>query len=219
MNSNVVAANSKDMEGLLRTSSVVPVLTINHIDDAVPLSNALVRGGLPNIEVTLRTDCSIQAVSEIKEHVPDAIVGGGTVITKDDLDRLKDAGASFAVSPGIMPELLSHATKIGLPYLPGISTVSELMLGISEGYRCFKFFPAEASGGVKALKSFAGPFGDITFCPTGGINRTNFQDYLALPNILCVGGSWVVPKEAVTQKDWNLIQELTRETVGLTQSA
>ncbi len=215
MTADIVAANSKEMESLLRKSPVVPVLTIDRVSQAVPLAKALVKGGLPIIEVTLRTHCAYDAIEMILEMVPEAIVGGGTVTSLRHLDRLKEVGAQFAVSPGLTPALLKHAKEIGLPYLPGITSVSELMVGMGEGYQCFKFFPATSSGGVSALKSFAGPFSDIHFCPTGGINQNNFKKYLSLPNILCVGGSWVAPKDAILKEDWEAIESLSREIVGM----
>ncbi|WP_132317670.1 bifunctional 4-hydroxy-2-oxoglutarate aldolase/2-dehydro-3-deoxy-phosphogluconate aldolase [Pseudobacteriovorax antillogorgiicola] len=201
------------MEELLKKSPVIPVLTINSIHEAVPLARALVRGGLSILEVTLRTDCAYDAIEKIREEVPEAVVGGGTVTTVEHLEKLTAVGAHFAVSPGITPELLKKARDLGMPYLPGITSVSELMTGLNEGYEVFKFFPAAASGGVKALKSFSGPFSQVRFCPTGGINRENYQNYLSLPNTLCVGGSWVAPKDAIANENWEVIENLSRDAV------
>ena len=207
------ANNSKDMEKLLKQSPVIPVLTIDNIEEAVPLAKALVRGGLTILEVTLRTSCAYDAIELIRDEVPDAIVGGGTVTSEEHLERLNAVGAHFAVSPGITNELLKRAKELNMPYLPGITSVSELMTGLNAGYEVFKFFPAAASGGVPALKSFSGPFSHVRFCPTGGINKENFENYLDLPNTLCVGGSWVAPKDAIAAGNWERIESLSREAV------
>lgn len=201
-------------ESVLKSSPVVPVIVINNIDDAVPVAKALVAGGVKVLEVTLRTECAIEAIRRIAKEVPEAIVGAGTVINPQQLAQVTEAGAKFAISPGLTEALLKAATAGPIPLIPGISTVSELMLGMSYGLNEFKFFPAEANGGVKALKAIAGPFSQIRFCPTGGISPENYRNYLALESVLCIGGSWLVPNDAVKAGDYQRITELAKEAVA-----
>ena len=215
MKAHTNETNSKLMGRLFESCPVVPVLTISTLDEALPLASAIVMGGIRVLEVTLRTSCAFDAISLIREEIPDAIVGGGTVTSVSHLERLKEAGAHFAVSPGLTVELLRRAKELGIPYLPGVSSVSEMMIGLNEGYDFFKFFPAAAVGGVPALKSFQGPFSDVRFCPTGGINEENFRSYLDLPNTLCVGGSWLAPKDLIKSRDWNKIASMSK---SLTES-
>jgi 2-dehydro-3-deoxyphosphogluconate aldolase/(4S)-4-hydroxy-2-oxoglutarate aldolase len=191
---------------------VVPVLTIERPEDAVPLARALVAGGLKVLEVTLRTAAAIEAMTRIAAEVPDAILAAGTVLSADDLERSAKAGARFAFSPGLADFMLEPQAA---PILPGVATASEIMKGLEAGLDTFKFFPAVPAGGVGALKGFAGPFAGVAFCPTGGIGVTNAKDFLALPNVLCVGGSWVAPTEAIAAGDWAKIERLAREGVGL----
>jgi 2-dehydro-3-deoxyphosphogluconate aldolase / (4S)-4-hydroxy-2-oxoglutarate aldolase len=199
---------------LFAQGPVVPVIVIKDLADAVPMAKALLAGGIKVLEVTLRTPVALDAIRLLAQEVPDAIVGAGTVTTAAQLQQVVDAGAKFAISPGLTRELLQAGKDAAIPLIPGIASISELMEGTGLGYTHFKFFPAEAAGGVKTLKSIHGPFADIRFCPTGGINESNFRDYLALPNVKCVGGSWIVPDEAVAAKDWAKITQLCQTAVA-----
>lgn len=199
-------------EQILTACLVVPVIVINKLEHAVPLAKALVAGGVRVLEVTLRTPCAMDAIRAIAKEVPDAIIGAGTVINSQQLHEVTEAGAQFAISPGLTA-LPQAATAGSIPLIPGISTVSELMQGMDHGLREFKFFPAEANGGVKALQAIAGPFSQVRFCPTGGITPNNYRDYLALKSVLCIGGSWLVPADALEKGDYARITELAREAV------
>ncbi len=203
----------KEPEEILRQGPVVPVMVIHTLEHAVPLAKALMAGGIRVLEITLRTPVALEAIRAISQEVPGAIVGAGTVTRPEELTAVAEAGAVFAISPGLTPELLQAANDGSIPLIPGISTVSELMTGMALGYDHFKFFPAEAAGGIKMLKAIAGPFPQITFCPTGGITPDNYRDYLALPNVACIGGSWIAPQAAMDQGDWQRITALTREAV------
>lgn len=191
---------------------VMPVLAVDRVEDARPLALALKAGGLTVLEVTLRTPAAMDVIAEMKK-IDGVMVGAGTVTSSEQLQALQAIGADFAISPGATPALLAAAKGLELPFLPAVATASELMQGVEQGYHRFKFFPAEASGGVAALKSFAGPFPDVKFCPTGGVSVANAVGYLALPTVVCVGGSWVVPGEALQNKDWSKIEQLAREAV------
>lgn len=201
-------------ETVLKTGPVVPVIVVNDLKHAVPMAKALVAGGVRVLEVTLRTPVAMEALRAIIKEVPEAIVGAGTVLNTQQLHEVTEAGAQFVISPGITESLLKAATDGPIPLIPGISTVSELMTGMDYGLREFKFFPAEANGGVKALQAIAGPFPQVRFCPTGCITPANYRDYLALKSVLCIGGSWLVPADALEQGDWNRITELAREAVA-----
>ncbi len=201
-------------ETLFAQGPVVPVIVIKDLATAVPLAKALVAGGVRVLEVTLRTPVALEAIELMAKEVPDAIVGAGTVTTPEQLAKVAAAGAKFAISPGLTRELLAAGKAGDIPLIPGISSISELMEGTGVGYTHFKFFPAEAAGGVKTLKSIHGPFSDIRFCPTGGINEKNYQDYLALPNVACVGGSWIVPDDAIANGDWDRITQLCKDAVA-----
>ena len=194
-------------------SPIIPVMIIDQVDDAVPLAKALLAGGLTVLEITLRTGAALEAIKRIADEVPGAIVGAGTVTNANDLLAVEKAGGVFAISPGLTPTLLRDANQGRLALIPGISTPSELMLGMEMGYSEFKFFPAAAAGGVKMLKSIGGPFPQATFCPTGGISPENYREYLALPNVACVGGSWIVPKDAIAAGDWQQITDLARSAL------
>ena len=192
---------------------VVPVMVIKDLDRAVDLARALVAGGIRVLEITLRTPVAVAAIREIARAVPEAVVGAGTVTSVEELATVSEAGAVFAISPGLTPELLDGANQGDIALIPGIATVSELMTGLQRGYDHFKFFPAEAAGGIPMLKAIAGPFPQVVFCPTGGIGLGNYREYLALSNVACVGGSWVAPPEAVAQGDWGRISQLARDAV------
>lgn len=191
---------------------VIPVLTIERAQDAVPLARALLAGGLKVLEVTLRTPAAVEAMIRIAAEVPDAVLAAGTVLSVGDMERSAKAGARFAFSPGLADFMLEPQA---LPILPGVATASEIMKGLEAGLDTFKFFPAAPAGGVGALRGFQGPFAGVAFCPTGGIGAANAQDFLALPNVLCVGGSWVAPTEAITAGDWAKIEGLSREAAQL----
>lgn len=181
------------VERVMTLAPVIPVLVIEEIDHALPIAEALVAGGLPALEVTLRTPCAIDAIRVMKQ-VPGAVVGAGTVLNPGDLARALDAGAEFIVSPGLTPELGQAAVDSGVPFLPGSANASDIMLALDLGLSRLKFFPAVASGGTAALKAISGPFGQVRFCPTGGITQATAPEWLALDAVLCVGGSWMVPK-------------------------
>ncbi|MCF6188018.1 MAG: bifunctional 4-hydroxy-2-oxoglutarate aldolase/2-dehydro-3-deoxy-phosphogluconate aldolase [Desulfobulbaceae bacterium] len=198
---------------VLNAGPVVPVIVIQKIEHAVPLAKALLKGGIKVLEITLRSEVAVEAIRRVSREVPEALVGAGTVASAEDLQAVADAGAVFAISPGLTPTLLDAANQGPIALIPGISTASELMFGMERGYREFKFFPAEAVGGVRMLKALGGPFPRVTFCPTGGISAANFQDYLALANVACVGGSWVVPSRLIKEQAWKKITELSRQAV------
>jgi 2-dehydro-3-deoxyphosphogluconate aldolase/(4S)-4-hydroxy-2-oxoglutarate aldolase len=200
-------------EQIMTASPVVPVIVIERVEDAVPLAKALVAGGLKVLEVTLRTAAALDSIRAIAAEVDGAILGAGTVTNAEQLRASVEAGATFAISPGLTPGLLEAKNDFDVPLLPGIATISEMMLGIDAGLKHFKFFPASVAGGPPMLKAFAGPFPDIRFCPTGGVNEKNFLEYLALPNVLCVGGSWVAPAAAAKAGDWATITRLSKEAV------
>ncbi|MCF8055856.1 MAG: bifunctional 4-hydroxy-2-oxoglutarate aldolase/2-dehydro-3-deoxy-phosphogluconate aldolase [Desulfocapsa sp.] len=199
---------------LFKTGPVIPVLVIEKLEHAVPLAKALLAGGVRVLEITLRTYVALEAIRIIAEEVPDAIVGAGTVTTNSDLLAVEKAGGIFAISPGLTPTLLRDASQGTITLIPGISTASELMLGMEMGFSEFKFFPAAAAGGIKMLKSLGGPFPQVTFCPTGGISSQNYKEYLALKNVACVGGSWLAPKDAVDMGDWQRITDLAGAAVA-----
>jgi 2-dehydro-3-deoxyphosphogluconate aldolase / (4S)-4-hydroxy-2-oxoglutarate aldolase len=203
------------IEEVLRASPVMPVVTIDDAATAPDLARAFVRGGIRVIEVTLRTPAALEAIEKIASAVPEIRVGAGTVVGIADLHAAASAGASFAISPGATPTLLAGGASGPIPYLPAVATASELMAGIAAGYRFFKFFPAAAAGGIPMLKSLAGPFPDARFCPTGGISQETAHSYLELPNVLCVGGSWLTPADALTTRDWDRIQRLAAKAAAL----
>ena len=202
---------------LCRMAPVIPVLVIEDLRHARPLARALVAGGLRVLEVTLRTDCAIEAIAEMAT-VPGARVGAGTVVSAHDAARARAAGAEFAVSPGATPGLIAACIAQSLPLLPGAATASEAMVLLEQGYRTMKFFPAGPAGGPALLKALNGPLPQATFCPTGGITLTNAPDYLRLANVACVGGSWVAPIEAMKAGDWDAITRLAREAAALARA-
>jgi 2-dehydro-3-deoxyphosphogluconate aldolase/(4S)-4-hydroxy-2-oxoglutarate aldolase len=204
---------------ILRLSPVMPVVTIEDAATATDLARALVRGGIRAIEVTLRTPQALRAIEIIASSVPEICVGVGTVMSPDDLNLAAKAGAAFAISPGATRELLAAGAHLRIPYLPAVATASELMTAMAAGYRHFKLFPANAAGGVAALKGFQGPFPEARFCPTGGVSLQTAPDYLKLPNVLCVGGSWLTPADAVKAGDWDRVEALAREAAALSRAA
>ncbi|MBC9724049.1 bifunctional 4-hydroxy-2-oxoglutarate aldolase/2-dehydro-3-deoxy-phosphogluconate aldolase [Streptomyces sp. TRM68367] len=200
---------------VLDLAPVVPVVVVEDAEDAVPLARALVAGGLPAIEVTLRTPAAPAAIRAVADAVPEAVVGAGTVITPEHVTQAVTAGARFLVSPGWTETLLAAMRASGVPFLPGVSTTSEVVALLERGVREMKFFPAQAAGGTAYLKSLAGPLPQARFCPTGGIGPASAPDYLALPNVGCVGGSWMLPQDAVAARDWPRVEALAREAAGL----
>ena len=207
----------QDAAALRQTLSLAPVIPVIVLDDvsaARPLAEALVAGGLPVLEITLRTPHALEII-EIMAKVPGAVVGSGTVRSPLQMGHSVDAGCQFMVSPGASPRLLEAAEAHAIPLLPGIGTPTEAMTASEHGYSFLKFFPAEALGGVKVLKAYASPLPDITFCPTGGIDMAKAREYLALPNVICVGGSWIMPADAIAARDWKRIEGLAREAAGL----
>lgn len=198
---------------LFRQAVVIPVLTIERLQDAVPLAKALVAGGVHILEVTLRTSVAVDAARAIIAEVPDAIVGIGTILNGDDLARAKSLGAVFGISPGATPELLKAAAAGDLPFAPGIATASELMAALAAGFDLVKFFPAEQAGGIKGLRALAGPFPNARFCPTGGIGEANAASWLAEPNVLCVGGSWICPAAEIKAGNWAGITAMCERTI------
>ncbi len=203
------------MQTLLDANPIIPVITIEDAKDAVPLAEALVSGGIKVLEITLRTDAAVEGIRQIIKHVPEAIVGTGTVCGEEQIKLSEDLGCQFMISPGITNQLLRWAENSSVPFLPGISTVCELMFAMERGLKTFKFFPAEAAGGVATLKAMAGPFSSAKFCPTGGIGLHNVTDYLTQPNVISVGGSWIAEKQLIRDKRWDEIQRLAREAVNL----
>lgn len=199
---------------LFAMGPIVPVLVIKDVADALPIAEALLAANIKVLEVTLRTPAALDVISIIAKELPEAVVGAGTVTNRAMLQQCQDAGAKFAISPGLTKDLLQAGKEGDIALIPGISSISELMDGIDYGYDHLKFFPAEASGGVKALQSIGGPFPDIKFCPTGGININNVRDYLALPNVSCCGGSWLVSDEIIANKNWSAITDLAVQALA-----
>ncbi|MGR8978598.1 MAG: bifunctional 4-hydroxy-2-oxoglutarate aldolase/2-dehydro-3-deoxy-phosphogluconate aldolase [Gammaproteobacteria bacterium] len=200
-------------EAILNAGPVMPVMVIQHLDDAVPLARALVAGGIKVLEITLRTPIALEAIRLISREVKEAIVGAGTIANPEQLKAAEEAGAVFAISPGITLSLLTAANSGNIALIPGVATLSELMLGMEHGLNHFKFFPAEAAGGIPLLKAIAGPFPHVTFCPTGGISPDNYRAYLHLNNVACVGGSWLAPQDAVQNKNWTKVTDLAKQAV------
>jgi len=203
------------MKDILQLAPVIPVIVIDDVAHAVPLAQALVAGGLRVLEVTLRTPVALAAMRAIVDAVPEAVVGAGTVLNADDLYRARDAGAVFGVSPGATPELLRTASTHGWSLLPGVMTPSEAMAAYAAGFDALKLFPAVPAGGIALLKAIAGPMPQLTFCPTGGITAATAPDFLALPNVACVGGSWLTPTDRLAAGDWSAITALAKQATGL----
>lgn len=209
--------NALNVLEVLRVGPVVPVIVIDELAQAVPLAEALVAGGVRVLEVTLRTPVALAAIRAIAREVPEAIVGAGTLTRPEDFTEARDAGARFGVSPGLTPALVEAARESGLPLLPGVMTPSDVIAARLAGFRELKLFPARQAGGVGMLQALAGPFPDATFCPTGGIAAETAPEFLALPNVACVGGSWLTPKAALTAGDWGAITALARQASALRQ--
>jgi len=197
----------------LKKLTVLPVLVVHSEQQAVDICRALQAGGMGAVEITLRTSAALAAIRAVKQSLPGLLVAAGTVNSAKDMEAVAAAGVDFAVSPGLTRSLADSARSLALPFLPGVSTASEILSGIEYGFDCFKFFPASACGGPALLKAFVSPFNGVSFCPTGGINLTNATDYLSLPNVLCVGGSWMLPAEQVAGGQWSTITEQVRDSL------
>ncbi|MEJ8622651.1 bifunctional 4-hydroxy-2-oxoglutarate aldolase/2-dehydro-3-deoxy-phosphogluconate aldolase [Helicobacter pylori] len=200
---------------VLQISPIVPVVVIENIKDAVPLAQSLIEGGIPIIEVTLRSSCALEAIELIAKNVPKMRVGAGTILNPTQLEQAQNRGAEFLISPGLTIKLLEYAKKKDMPLIPGVSSSSEVMQALELGYSALKFFPAEYCGGVKLLNAFNGPFKGVKFCPTGGISADNMRSYLNLENVLCVGGSWLTPKNLIQNKEWDKITEICKRALAL----
>ena len=200
---------------ILSRGPVIPVLTVARLEHAVPLARALTAGGLAVLEITLRTPCALAAISAVRAAVPEVLVGAGTLTRPEEFAEAERADAQFGVSPGFTPELAAASRAAGYPFLPGVMTPSEVINARRAGFAALKLFPAQQAGGVGLLKALAAPFPDVVFCPTGGIGRDTASDYLALPNVACVGASWVAPSDRVAAGDWPAIEALAREAAAL----
>ncbi|WP_441707988.1 bifunctional 4-hydroxy-2-oxoglutarate aldolase/2-dehydro-3-deoxy-phosphogluconate aldolase [Helicobacter pylori] len=200
---------------VLQISPIVPVVVIENIKDAVPLAQSLIEGGIHIIEVTLRSSCALEAIELIAKNVPKMRVGAGTILNPTQLEQAQNRGAEFLISPGLTIKLLEYAKKKDMPLIPGVSSSSEVMQALEVGYSALKFFPAEYCGGVKLLNAFNGPFKGVKFCPTGGISADNMHSYLNLENVLCVGGSWLTPKNLIQNKEWDKITEICKRSLAL----
>jgi 2-dehydro-3-deoxyphosphogluconate aldolase/(4S)-4-hydroxy-2-oxoglutarate aldolase len=204
-----------DIRALLKVAPVIPVLTVNRLEHAIPLAEALVAGGLRVLEVTLRTEAGLAAIEAMSRSVPDAIVGVGTLTRADEFAAAGRAGARFGVSPGLTPELIAAAKGVAYPLLPGVMTPSDLIAARAAGFSACKLFPAQQAGGIGMLKAMAGPFPDVVFCPTGGVTRATAPDFLALPNVGCVGGSWIATPDLMAAGKWKEIEALARDAASL----
>jgi 2-dehydro-3-deoxyphosphogluconate aldolase/(4S)-4-hydroxy-2-oxoglutarate aldolase len=199
---------------LMRRGPVIPVVVIDRAVDAIPLARALLAGGVDTTEITLRTADAVDAVRSVAEHVPDMTVGAGTIVRAEQAREAVAAGAAFLVSPGCTPRLLEALLDQAVPILPGAATASEVMTLLEDGITEMKFFPAAEAGGTKVLRALAGPLPEVTFCPTGGIDRASVADYLALPNVACVGGTWLTPSDLVAAQDWEAITALAADVIA-----
>lgn len=203
------------IDSLCAKAKILPVITIAREEDILPLADALAAGGLKTLEITLRSEHGLKAIRLLREQRPELCIGAGTVLDRQMLAATEAAGAQFIVTPGCTQDILEAGVESALPMLPGISSASEIMMGYALGYRRFKLFPAEISGGVAAIKAFAGPFGEVRFCPTGGVNPGNLKSYISQPNVMCVGGTWMFESAWVKNRDWARIQECSAEALAL----
>lgn len=200
---------------VMAVSKIIPVISVNSADEMLHLADALIKGGVSIFEITLRTPAALQAIEAVAKEFPHAMTGAGTVINIDTFKAVQDAGAKFAISPGLTKSLAEFSQNSFMPLLPGVATASEIMSGLEYGFDAFKLFPATVVGGIPALKAFRGPFKDVIFCPTGGINIDNARSFLDLPNVACIGGSWIVPQELIEAKRFDEITKLTKQAVEL----
>ena len=199
---------------VMQISPIVPVIALERVEDALPLAKALFEGGISVMEITLRTEAGLGSIEAIAKAMPEMHVGAGTVLNASDFQKAVDHGAQFVFSPGISEELMQTSKALDIALIPGVATASEVMLAKNNGFEYCKLFPATLAGGVEALKAFSGPFASMYFCPTGGVNLNNLQDFLSLKNVLCVGGSWIVPKEAINNKNFDEITRLSKEAMN-----
>jgi 2-dehydro-3-deoxyphosphogluconate aldolase/(4S)-4-hydroxy-2-oxoglutarate aldolase len=199
---------------VMQVSPIVPVIALENLEDALPLAEALLEGGISIMEITLRTEAGLNAIGKIATSMPQMHVGAGTVINIDGFKRAVDEGAQFVFTPGISKELIQSSFDLETPIIPGVATASEVMFALNSGIEHCKLFPAVSAGGLEALKSYSGPFSSMRFCPTGGVNLENLNDFLSLDNVLCIGGSWIVPKQAIREKNFSLITTLCKEALG-----
>ncbi len=200
---------------VMEISPIVPVIALEHAEDALPLAEALLKGGIAIMEITLRTEAGLKAIESISKAIPQMHVGAGTVLNASDFQQAVAHGAEFVFSPGISEELMQISTESGIALIPGVATASEVMLAKNNGFEHCKLFPATVAGGVDILKSFSGPFASMRFCPTGGVNLTNVNDFYSLPNVLCIGGSWIVPKGAIQKRDFHEITKLCKDAMNI----
>jgi 2-dehydro-3-deoxyphosphogluconate aldolase/(4S)-4-hydroxy-2-oxoglutarate aldolase len=212
--SGMAETRRKHLQDILRAAPVIPVITIEHARDAVPLARALVAGGLKALEITLRTPAASAAAVAIIKEVPEALVGVGTVLSPHDLVTARTLKARFALSPGATPDLLDAAAQGALPFIPGVQTASEVMAALARGFDVVKLFPAAQAGGIAAVRALAGPFPQVRFCPTGGVGEENFTEWLAQPNVVSVGGSWLAPAADIKAGNWETITERARRAVA-----
>ena len=210
-----MAEKSARIDAICGKARILPVITIAREQDILPLADALAAGGIRTLEVTLRSQHGLKAIEVLRAQRPELCIGAGTVLDRGMFAAVEAAGAQFVVTPGITQDILEAGVESDIPLLPGISTPSEIMMGYALGYRRFKLFPAEISGGVAAIKAFGGPFGDIRFCPTGGVNPGNVRDYMALANVMCVGGTWMLDSSWVKHQDWARIEECSAQAMAL----
>lgn len=210
-----MAEKTARIDVICAAARILPVITIAREQDILPLADALAAGGIRTLEVTLRSQHGLKAIEVLREQRPELCIGAGTVLDRGMFTAVQAAGAQFVVTPGITADILAAGVESDIPLLPGISTPSEIMQGYALGYRRFKLFPAEISGGVAAIKAFGGPFGDISFCPTGGVNPGNVRNYMALNNVMCVGGTWMLDSSWIKNGDWNRITECSAEALAL----
>ncbi|MFI3247062.1 MAG: bifunctional 4-hydroxy-2-oxoglutarate aldolase/2-dehydro-3-deoxy-phosphogluconate aldolase [Ferrimonas sp.] len=206
---------SLTLDDVFACSPVIPVLVIKRLEDAIPMVKALADGGINVVEITLRTECALDAIRAIRTELPEVMTGAGTVLTPEDLQAVVDAGGQFIVTPGATEELLAAGRDAKIPFIPGVASVSEAMTAMSYGHRYLKFFPAEANGGVPALKSLTGPLQGLKICATGGIKPSNMNDYLSLSAVPCIGGTWLTPDELVDAKAWDQITALAKEAIAI----
>lgn len=206
-------------QDIFSVSPIVPVMVIENLDDAIPLAKSLYKGGITIFEITLRTDVALDAIRAISKALPNAMVGAGTVLTAKQYDAAVEAGSQFIISPGAPSKLLEHAAQNSVALIPGVSTATEIMSAMDLGYDHLKFFPAEANGGVKALKAISAPLPQVSFCPTGGINAYNQSEYQALTCVKTVGGTWMIPNDAIAAKDWDRITQLTKEALEVASNS
>jgi len=203
-----------NVKPVFATAPIIPVIVIEHLDDALPLGKALYDGGLKVFEVTLRTPCALDAIRLLVDAFPDVLVGAGTALNTNQYDAAVAAGAAFVISPGLTPRLLAHAANEDVPLIPGVASASEMMQALEAGYDHLKFFPAEINGGAKALQALTAPIAHVKICPTGGITADNLNDYLALDCVSCAGGTWMLPAQLIAAKDWGAITELTKSALA-----